>query len=191
MLNAQENLEDFYFLKILEHREGHVLPLALLYQELASRLLSQETEVVSVTDEYFLKLDYNEQSFFLDMANKGRLLSVNEIQDKLKRIKVINKKLFDRPSDLQILSQIFRKLKWIYFKNSQWPELLTLLDMHIEAIPHHTNEFKERGLLLYQLGVFDEAYKDLSYFLKVSEATSENQKLKNLISHMEPQAPPP
>ena len=57
------------------------------------------------------------------------------------------------------------KLKTVYFESRDWQKLLAVLDFLVLLHPLRMSEYKERGLLLYQLGYLEEAHTDLHYFI--------------------------
>lgn len=179
---------DHYFIgKALENRVGAPLTVALIYRDLAQRIQCP-VEFVNFPGHTIVKLLYESQLLFLDPAQGGKVVSVSELQKKLAQ--KFGKSIFlkspflETPSELHLVNHLLAKLKSIYFDAQRWTEVLGVLDALLLFNPERVGERKERGLLLYQLGLFDEAYDDLTFFINRAAPSAELEKLKSFVSHM-------
>ncbi len=180
--------DKIFISKVIECRHGHPLSLSLIYRELARRIHKSPVELVNFPGHFFIKFNYQHQLRFLDPSDCGRLLSVSDLQKKLTsrfgKAVVLSGTFLETPSETQIVVKFLNKLKAVYFERRQWDFLLVTLDMLVALEPERVVEYKERGLLLYQLGYLNEAYPDLDFFVSKSRPSPEIDKLKSLMTHL-------
>jgi regulator of sirC expression with transglutaminase-like and TPR domain len=180
--------ESLFISKLLENREGHALTLAFLYRELSHRAGLAPINFVNFPGHFFVKILYRHQLLFLDPSDQGKLLSVAELQKKLSqklgKSVVLNGVFLETPSEAQMMVRFLTMLKGMYLDGRQWTSLLAVLDMLIETNPLRINEYKERGLLLYQMGHFSDAHTDLTLFVNKSPPSPEVEKLRSFVRHL-------
>lgn len=171
---------------ICETRKGQPISLALAYRYLASRSQTCPVNLINMPGFYFVKILYRNQLVFLDPSSGGRELSVSELQKKLSerfgKNMALNGLFLETPTEIQTITRFLIKLKAIYLENRQWPQLVACLDMLIAANPSKISEYRERGMLLYQLGSKSEAGKDLEVFVRKSRPSIEVEKVKNILA---------
>lgn len=183
------SIEDYFIGKILESRTASPLAFAILYRELASRLKLAPINYVNFPSHSLIKILYNHQLLFMDPSEKGKLLSVSDLQTKLfKRYGqsvLLNSSFLETPSEAHVANRLLTKLKNMYFDMRRWDNLLGVLDLLVWLNPAKMHELKERGLLLYQLGFLIDAKLDLSRFVSHSRPSPETDKLRQLVTHLE------
>jgi regulator of sirC expression with transglutaminase-like and TPR domain len=186
--------DDVFPGKVLEKRCGSGIALSLLYREMLQNLGLTTAEFVNFPGHYLVKVLYRHQLLFLDPADGGRLLKVSDLQAKLSRRfgrnTLLSGTLLETPSENEFITRFLTKLKTVYFEQRDWRRLLAVLDLIVLLHPLRMSEYKERGLLLYQLGFLEEAQMDLHYFIVKSRPSAEIEKLRRLISHLQdPKSP--
>ncbi|MDZ4676022.1 MAG: tetratricopeptide repeat protein [Oligoflexia bacterium] len=185
---GENNPDSLFMAKLLENREGHPLALALLYRELCQRSGLAPINFVNFPGHFYVKTLYRHQLFFLDPSDQGKLLSVSELQKKLSqkmgKSVALNGTFLETPTEAQMMVRFLGMLKGMYLDSRQWSSLLTVLDMIIETSPMRVNEYKERGLLLYQIGHFADAHNDLTLFMNKSPPSPEVEKLRSFVRHL-------
>jgi len=177
-----------FITKVIENREGIPLSLALIYRELARRIHGP-VEIINFPGNFFIKILYQHQLLFLDPSESGKLLSVSELQKwlsaRLGQGISLNGSFLETAPEKQVATRFLNHLKGIYFESRCWPELLAILDMIIAIQPDRVGEYKERGLLLYQLGQHSLALGDIQKFVDRSRPSVELDKLKGLLTHLQ------
>ena len=180
--------EDFFPGLVLERRDGCGLALALIYREILRRVNVSTAEFVNFPGHFLVKVLYRHQLLFLDPTDKGCLLKVADLQNRLSqkfgRNTLLSGTLLETPTDTEIVSKLLLKLKTIYFEQRDWRRLLAVLDFLVLLHPFGMEEYKERGLLLYQLGFLEEAQMDLHHFIVRSRPSPEIEKLRKLVTHL-------
>jgi regulator of sirC expression with transglutaminase-like and TPR domain len=174
--------------RVLESRRGSSIPIAVIYREMAQRAGLPAIEFVNFPGHSFVKMLYRHQLMFFDPAENGRLLSVADLQEKLSgkygKDVFLNASFLETPNDLHVISRLLAKLKNVYFDARDWPKLLAVLDMIIAMSPARKAEYKERGLLLYQIGLKEEAKFDLEFFVSSSRPSEETERIHRVLQHL-------
>jgi regulator of sirC expression with transglutaminase-like and TPR domain len=185
--DAQEHAPQLFVGKTLEAREGHPLIMSLIYRDLARRFQKAPINLMNFPGFFFIKVLYQHQLLFLDPGDGGRVLATTELQEKLAhkfgKTITLNGVFLETPSEIQTITRYLSKLKNIYSLSRNWRLLLTTLDMLIATNPHRIGEYRERGMLLYQLGAYAEALRDLNLFIEKSAPSPEVEKIKNFLGH--------
>jgi regulator of sirC expression with transglutaminase-like and TPR domain len=182
-------LDDYFIGKVLENRTAAPLAFAIIYRELATRLNLAPINYVNFPSNSLIKILYNHQLLFVDPAEKGRLLSVADLQKRLYnrygQSVVLNSSFLETPSESHVANRVLTKLKNMYFDLRRWDNLLGVLDLLVWLNPAKMHELKERGLLLYQLGHYSDAKHDLNRFVTHSRPSPETDKLRQLVTYLE------
>jgi regulator of sirC expression with transglutaminase-like and TPR domain len=174
--------------RICETRECHPFMMSLLYQEMANRTQVAATDYIRFADVYMMKTLIKHQLFFLAPAESGRLVSVAELEGRI--LKMLRKPIqslgpfIETPSTTSLFVRYLSLLKEALMTQRLWDDVIFVLDLLIEVNPLRLDEFRERGVLLYQMNEFDLAYKDLNLYLTQSPPTPEHEKLKVLLKHL-------
>jgi regulator of sirC expression with transglutaminase-like and TPR domain len=182
-------VDDYFIGKVLETRMSSPLAFAIIYRELAQRLNLVPVNFVNFPGLSLIKILYNHQLLFIDPSNGGALLSISDLQTKLYKkygqSVVLSSSFLETPSDNHVANRLLTKLKNLYFDSRKWDHLLGVLDLLVWLNPSKIHELKERGLLLYQLGLYNEAKTDLSRFVTQARPSQETEKLRQLVTHLD------
>ncbi len=182
-------LDDYFIGKVLETRISSPLVFSIIYCEMAQRLNLVPINYVNFPTNSLVKILYNHQLLFVDPAEKGHLLSVSDLQNRLFRrygqSVILNSSFLETPSESHIAHRLLTKLKNMYFDLRAWESLLAVLDVLVWLSPAKMHELKERGLLLYQLGHYTDARKDLNRFVTYARPSAETEKLRQLVTYLE------
>ncbi len=180
--------EDYFPGRTIESLRGAQHSLGLLYRELIQRLQMVDAQFINFPGACLVKVLYKNQLLFLDPGEQGRLLSVADLQRRLSRRYGKNTFLtgsyLETPSEVQMATRFLVKLKSIYFHERQWNLLMGVLDLLLALNPGRIGEYKERGLLLYQLGLLEEARDDLRYFISKSHPSVETAEIRRLVKEI-------
>jgi regulator of sirC expression with transglutaminase-like and TPR domain len=172
-----------YLHKVINTRRGIPITLAVLYIELATQI-GLHASGVSFPGHFLVKLrmhtGQHRGEVVIDPFT-GHSLSRDELDELLAPYKR-NRGLqgdFDVPlglflqpaTDREVISRMLRNLKEIHRSTQDWPRLLQVLDRLIVLLPQAWEERRDRGMAYAELGVRDEAARDLSVYLeRVSDA---------------------
>ena len=172
-----------YLHQVLETRRGIPITLAILYMELATQI-GLTARGVSFPGHFLVKLRMNTGQQHGEVVIDpftGQSLSREELDDLLapyKRSRGLQGD-FDVPMGLflqsatprEIVARMLRNLKEIHRSTQSWSRMLPVVERLVVLMPQAWEERRDRGLLYAELGLTDEAARDLSTYLEqVSDA---------------------
>lgn len=169
------NTDDYYdprnsfFNDVLDRRLGIPITLSVVYLEVARRL-NFPIAGVGAPSHFMLKYADADQEFFIDAYEGGKILSRDECRAEIHKF-IGNSTGFDermlaRSTARQILSRMLNNLKLIYLKSHAYDKGVGIIDMMLIVDPNDFEQYRDRGLLRYQLHQFDAAAKDLELYVK-------------------------
>ncbi|MCU0927678.1 MAG: tetratricopeptide repeat protein [Burkholderiaceae bacterium] len=178
-LGFSGNVNDYYDARnsylndVLATRRGIPITLALLYVELATQV-GLTARGVSFPGHFLVKLRMPRGEVVIDPFN-GRSLSREELEERLQPYRrqhglggddEIPLGLFLQaapPRDT--LARMLRNLKEIHRTAEDWPRLLAVQQRLVVLLPRAWEERRDRGLVLAEIGRFDDAAQDLADYL--------------------------
>ncbi len=159
---------------VIERRVGIPITLALLYIEIARRI-DFPMIGIGMPGHFLISPDISEMEIYVDAFNKGEVMFPQDCQERLSQIYQQNITLqpeFLAPiAKKQFLARMLTNLKYIYLKQYELEKALSCVERILLLFPSATLELRDRGLLSYQTGRFNQAADDLqSYLLQVPDA---------------------
>ncbi|MEA5594588.1 SirB1 family protein [Rivularia sp. UHCC 0363] len=187
------NKENYYdprnsFLNdVIERRVGIPITLALLYIEVARRI-DFPMIGIGMPGHFLIRPDIPEVEIFVDAFNNGEIMFLQDCQERLNQIyqqNVTLKPEFLAPvTNRQFLARMLTNLKYIYLKQQELEKALLCVERILLLFPNATLEIRDRGLLSYQTGRFNQASLDLqAYLLQVPDAQDAST-IRRLLAQM-------
>ena len=175
-LHFRGNEPDYYnpsnsFLnEVIDRRLGIPITLSVIYLELAKRI-NFPMVGIGMPGHFLISPDFEDVGIYIDVFNQGEILFQQDCQDKLNE-------LYQQPipleahflapvSNRQILARMLSNLKFIYLHYRNFDRALATIDGILMLFPDNANEFRDRGLLFYQLNRWQEAIPDLESYLTI------------------------
>ena len=179
-LNFAGNIQNYYdprnsFLNdVIERRIGIPIALALLYIEIARRI-DFPMIGIGMPGHFLIRPDISEIEIFVDAFNNGEVMFPQDCQERLSQIYQQNVTLqaeFLAPvTKKQFLARMLTNLKYIYLKQQESEKALFCVERILLLFPSAALELRDRGLLSYQIGRFNQAADDLqTYLMQVPNA---------------------
>lgn len=172
-LGFEGNQDDYYnpdnsFLdRVLTTRLGIPISLSLLYIEVGRRL---GIPLIGVgMPGHFLVKHEALDDLYVDAFSRGILLSTDECKERLKQ--VASEKIGWNSSYLQpigkkaVIARMLGNLKAAYLHQEEHQGVLSILDLLLCIKPDADIELRDRGLVNYRLGRFNEALFDLKGYV--------------------------
>ncbi|MGD1910513.1 MAG: SirB1 family protein [Rivularia sp. (in: cyanobacteria)] len=159
---------------VIERRVGIPITLALLYIEIARRI-DFPMIGIGMPGHFLIRPDIPEIEIFVDAFNNGEIMFPQDCQERLSQIYQQNVTLqpeFLAPvTKKQFLARMLTNLKYIYLKQQEFEKALAAVERILLLFPSARLELRDRGLLCYQIGRFNQAVQDLqSYLLQAPDA---------------------
>ncbi len=178
-LGFSGNVNDYYdprnsYLNdVLATRRGIPISLALLYVELATQI-GLTARGVSFPGHFLVKLRMPRGEVVIDPFN-GRSLSREELDERLQPYRRQHGLVGDDEVPLglflqaapprDVLARMLRNLKEIHRTAEDWPRLLAVQQRLVVLLPRAWEERRDRGLVLAEIGRYDDAAQDLADYL--------------------------
>jgi regulator of sirC expression with transglutaminase-like and TPR domain len=184
--NRQEYYDprNSYLNEVIDRRVGIPITLSVLYLAVAERA-GLPVRGVGMPGHFLVKYApaAAESEIFIDAFN-GRTLDRQECAKMLEEMfgeAVEMKPAFLEPTGKrQILARILNNLKGLYLSRSDLKRALAASDRILLADPHLTAEWRDRGLINFQMHRDTEALKDFSQYLGIRPEPEDSQRIKQV-----------
>ncbi|CAB5683771.1 tetratricopeptide repeat protein [Comamonas aquatica] len=164
--------------RVLATRKGIPISLAVLWLELAAAI-GLKAQGISFPGHFLIKVHVDEGLIIQDPLT-GRGLTQDALQERLEPFRegwglaqdeMAPLHLFLVPaSGREILERMLRNLQTIYAQAEEAPQLLAVLHRLIVLRPQEYSHYRDRGLVLAQLGQRDAALQDLQTYVRHAPA---------------------
>ena len=188
-LHFKGNRDEYYdprnsFLNdVLERRVGIPITLAVLYVAVGERA-GLPVRGVGMPGHFLVKYaPASSGEIFIDAFN-GRTLSRNEcakmLEDMYGGTVKMRPALLEPSTKRQILARILNNLKSLYLSRGDLARALAASDRIMLTDPHLTSEWRDRGLIQFQLRHDTQALKDFSRYLAVRPEPEDAARVRQL-----------
>lgn len=175
-----------YLNQVMERRLGIPITLSLLCIEVGKRL-NIPLIPIGMPGHLLLRHRY-EPELFIDPFYGGTLLTEEECAQRLREIAGAN-----LPWDSQYLTPIdnrefvarmLRNLKGIYLQQQDYQRALPIMDRLVAIQPEAIHERRDRGMVYYQLGQYQEALTDLQWYLGTGVPDRDARRVERLVAEI-------
>lgn len=168
------NTADYYdprnsFLNhVLDCRTGIPITLSLVYLEIAQRI-DFPMIGIGMPGHFLIRPDFEDAGIYVDAFNRGEILFPEDCKNRLSQIygqPVELQPAFLAPvSRRQILARMLSNLKAIYLNQGDRIRALAAIERILLLFPDAAGERRDRGILYYQFGRWQESRQDLEMYL--------------------------
>jgi regulator of sirC expression with transglutaminase-like and TPR domain len=191
--NFSGNDHDYYdprnsfITDVLDRRLGIPLSLSIIYMVLGDRL-GFAIEGISFPGHFIVRPQHPDLEIFIDPYNKGEILFPEDCANKLTQ-------LYGREVPLQgeylqpvgirrILDRLLTNLKLIYLRRHEPVKALAAIERSLMLNPDVPTQWRDRGLICYQLDRYTEARIDLESYLRHSPYAEDSQIIIQLLNEL-------
>ncbi len=196
-LGFKGNKDDYYnprnslLNEVLKRKTGLPITISSIYLEVGWNL-GLDLHGIGFPGHFIIGCRVNEGIKYLDPFNSGRELtekSMQKILDDIYQGRLILNDSFLKPlSKRMILVRMLNNLGGIYLENKELLKSLQVLKCICILTPDSAPDVRDRGLLNYQLGNYQEALEDLTKYLNLmpdaTDADAINGTVKKLRDNM-------
>lgn len=172
---------------VLQRRSGIPITLAVVYLEI-SRRLALPVAGVGFPGHFLIRAREGDRELLLDPFDGGRVLSLEDCQDRLDRVFGARVELdprFLRTVDRrQILTRVLRNLKRAYLSRRDTERALAVVERLLALRPDLTEELRDRGKLLLRHGRTRRAADDLQAYLDHAPGALDGREIRLLLSRL-------
>ena len=168
--------------EVIDRRVGIPITLAVLYMAVGERA-GLPVRGVGMPGHFLVKYAPKSGEVFIDAFN-GRTLTRDECAKMLEEMYggtvPMRPALLEPSTKRQILARILNNLKSLYLSRGDLARALAASDRIMLADPHLTSEWRDRGLILFQLRHDTRALQDFSRYLAVRPEPEDAPRVKQL-----------
>jgi regulator of sirC expression with transglutaminase-like and TPR domain len=159
---------------VIDSRMGIPITLALVYLEIARRI-DFPMIGVGMPGHFLIRPDIPDMEIFVDAFNHGEVMFAEDCENRLSQVfqqaVSLKPEFLASVSHRQFLARMLTNLKYIYLKQQNLTKSLAAIERILLLFPDMMLELRDRGLIYYQLGEYNQAVQDLqSYLVKVPNA---------------------
>ena len=171
---------------VIERRIGIPITLSLLYIEVGRRL---GVPLLGIgMPAHFIVRHRDESDVFVDPFHGGILLSESECADRLKQVTqgslVWDREYLEPVSSRAFIARMLRNLKLVYLQRRSYERVLATIDRVIALQPGVAVEFRDRGVVNYRLGNYEDALEDLGAYVASGERVPDGATVRRLIDQI-------
>lgn len=174
---------------VVERRLGIPLSLSLVYMVISNRL-GFPMDGISFPAHFIIRPRHPDLEIFIDPYNKGEILFPEDCAAKLTQLYGYEIPL--QPEYLQpvgirrILDRLLTNLKLIYLRRREPAKALAAIERSLMLNPDVPTQWRDRGLICYQLDRFTEAKIDLENYLQQVPYAEDGRVILQLIEEIKP-----
>ncbi len=173
---------------VLDRRLGIPLTLSLLYMVIGDRL-GFAIEGISFPGHFIVRPQHPDLEIFIDPYNKGEILFPEDCAAKLTQLygqEVPLQPEYLAPVSIRrILDRLLNNLKLIYLRRREPTKALAAIERSLMLNPDVPTQWRDRGLICYQLDRYTEARIDLENYVRRLPNAEDSPVIWQLIQEME------
>ncbi len=158
----------FYLHTVMQKKVASPLALTVLYCILADQV-GLQYECLALPSYFLLKLIDDEEEYYLDPFDHGKILTGEDFQKKFKsamqRNRMMSQSLFEKVSTSQLVARLAQQLKHIYILKGSAVEALRAVELLTGIFPASPELTRDRGVLYCEMEYFSKAVDDLKFYL--------------------------
>jgi regulator of sirC expression with transglutaminase-like and TPR domain len=193
-LGFNGNTEDYYNPKnsylnqVLDRRKGIPISLSLIYLEIAKKI-NFPMSGIGMPGHFLIAPIFEDAGFFVDVFNRGEIIFEKDCEERLSQIYqqpvALETRFIEPVNNRQILARLLTNLKYIYISDHSIAKALKIAEAIVMLYPDNLREIRDRGLLYYQLGEWQKAINDLTFYLKIFPNAEDSYKIRSLLEKIE------
>lgn len=160
--------------QVIERRTGIPITLSLIYLEIAKRI-NFPMVGIGMPGHFLIRPDFPEAGIYVDAFHQGEILFPQDCQARLAEIYgqpvELQPQFLATISNKQFIGRMLTNLKAIYLSQNKGLKAIAVIERILLLFPNAIMEKRDRGVLYYQLNLWEEAREDLkSYLVNLPQA---------------------
>ncbi len=193
-LGFRGNQDDYYdprnsFINdVLERRTGIPLTLSFVYLALAERL-DFPMVGIGMPGHFIIRPRGAEMEIYVDPFHQGEVLFKEDCEKRLEQVYqrpvLLTPEMLPEVTPRQCLVRMLTNLKMIYLKKSHFGKAMSTINGLLVLMPEAPREWRDRGLVLYELERWQEAKENLDQYLTLAQDAEDRPVIQQLVDYME------
>lgn len=172
---------------VLDRRLGIPLSLSIIYMVIGDRL-GFPIEGISFPGHFIIRPQHPDIEVFIDPYNQGEILFPQDCANKLAllygREVPLHREYLEPVSIRRILDRLLTNLKLIYLRTQEPTKALAVIERSLMLNPDVPTQWRDRGLICYQLDRYTEARIDLERYLQHTPYAEDSSIIMQLLNEM-------
>lgn len=193
LFNEEEfhgNADDYYnadnsFLnRVLDEHTGLPITLSLLYMEVARRV-GLPMYGVGLPYHFVVCCPLPDKKIYIDPFERGLLMSEKICRERIRQLSNgrvrIPRQAFEPISNRHLLVRLLTNLKHIYLNAEDYSHMLIMCNLILFLLPDLAKEYRDRGIIHYQLQHYGRALRDLRRYVDLDPDAKDRYEILNHI----------
>jgi regulator of sirC expression with transglutaminase-like and TPR domain len=170
--------------QVIAKKKGVVISLGLIYQFLALRV-NLKLKAVFFPDFRLFKFSTSEQSFYIDLKNRGSLLSQDQLLELINEVSDVEfkTKCFESLTDEEHYLNYLFSIELALGKN-QKEKLKAVYDQILNLKPNLLNYLNRRAVITFELGHQKETLRDIKRYFSFAKPGHRPKHLEDIFNQI-------
>ncbi len=183
------NPQNSYLNEVMDRRRGIPISLSLLYMEVARRV-NVHLQPVSMPGHFLVKLPVEGEAVFIDAFHRGKVMGADGarriFEDLHGGSHAFSESMLGAATRRQVLTRMLHNLKAAYVRLDDDARALRMVELLTLITPWDLDEVRDRGLLRFRLGNFEEALPDLQAYAQYGPPGPEIETVRDALRRLKP-----
>jgi regulator of sirC expression with transglutaminase-like and TPR domain len=134
---------------------------------------------------FLIRPDFEDVGIFVDVFERGEILFEQDCEERLRQVYQqpvqLEPYFLAQASNKQILARMLTNLKFIYINKRELLKAIATVERILLLFPDNQRELRDKGLLYYQLGEWEQASQDLTLYLGSFPDAEDADVIRNLL----------
>jgi regulator of sirC expression with transglutaminase-like and TPR domain len=171
-----------YLNDVLERKTGIPITLSLVYTEVARRK-GVPLAGVGFPGHFLVKHPGPPAKIIIDPFHRGAVLSTADCSARLREHfgpeAELKPEYFAASTKKQILARMLNNLKGIFYRRSNYPKVLTMIELSLATREDVLSNVRDRGMVYFAMRRYSDAVRELKVYLKLAE--NEDPEVKEVL----------
>ena len=178
------NAENSFLNRVLDTHTGLPITLSLLYIEVARRV---NLPVVGIGLPYHFVVccQLPDKKIYIDPFERGLLMSEKVCRERIRHLSHghirLPRSAFEPVSKRSLLVRLLTNLKHVYLNKDEFTRALIMSNLILLLVPDLAREYRDRGILNYQLQHYGRALRDMKRYVDLEPDAKDRYEIQNHI----------
>jgi regulator of sirC expression with transglutaminase-like and TPR domain len=178
------NADNSFLNRVLDERVGLPITLSLLYMEVARRV-DLPIYGVGLPYHFVVCCPLPDKKIYIDPFERGMLMSEKVCRERIRNLSNgrvrLPRQVFEPISKRSLLVRLLSNLKHVYLNAEDYDHTLIVCDLILILMPDLAKEYRDRGIIHYQLQHYGRAIRDMKRYVDLDPDAKDRYEILNHI----------
>ena len=178
------NADNSFLNRVLDARVGLPITLSLLYMQVAQRV-DLPIYGVGLPYHFVVCCPLPDKKIYIDPFERGTLMSEKDCRERIRALSNgrarLPRQAFAPISRQHLLVRLLTNLKHIYLNAENYDSMLIICDLILLLMPDLAKEYRDRGIIHYQLQHYGRAVRDMKRYVDLAPDATDRYEILNHI----------